>query len=47
MLLRAIWLKMAPKKSYTRERLDGMAADSAVKMKDSVTNGKLTCEYLH
>ena len=38
---------MAPKKSYTRERLDGIAADSAVKMKDLVPNGKLTCEYLH
>ena len=38
---------MAPKKSYTRERLDGIAADSAVKMKGFMPNGKLTCEYLH
>ena len=43
----AIWLKMASKKRYTRERLDGVAASSADKMKDYVPNGKLTCEYLH
>ena len=50
LLRTAIWLKlseMAPKKSYTRERLDGIAADSAVKMKGLVPNGKVTCEYLH
>ena len=48
--IRAARLKfseMAPKKSYTRERLDGIAADSAVKMKGFMPNGKLTCEYLH
>ena len=37
---------MAPKR-YTRERLDGIAADSAAKMKGLVPNGTLTCEYLH
>ena len=42
----AIWLKMASKKRYTRERLDGVAASSADKMKDYVPNGKLTCEYV-
>ena len=50
MFLIALWLKlseMAPKKSYTRERLDGIAADSAVKMKGLVPTGKLTREYLH
>ena len=48
LLRTAIWLKlttMAPKR-YTRERLEGIAADSAVKMKGFVPNGKLTCEYL-
>ena len=38
---------MAPRKSYTRERLDGIAADSAVEMKGLAPNGKVTCEYLH
>ena len=42
----AIWLKMASKKRYTRERLDGVAASSADKMKACVPNGKLTCEYV-
>ena len=42
----AIWLKMASKKRYTRERLDGVAASSADKLKDYVPNGKLTCEYV-
>jgi len=37
---------MAPKR-YTRERLDGTAADAAAKMKGFVPSGKLTCEYLH
>ena len=48
LLRTAIWLKlttMAPKR-YTRERLEGIAADSAVKMKGFVPNCKLTCEYL-
>ena len=50
MNIRAIRLKlseMAPKKSYTRERLDGIAAASAVKMKGLAPNGKVTGEYLH
>ena len=34
-------------KRYTRERLEGIAADSAAKMKDAVPNGTLTWEYLH
>jgi len=40
---------MAPKR-YTLERLNGVAADSAAKLKSllqAVQNGDLTCEYLH
>ena len=34
-------------KRYTRERLEGIAADSAAKLKDAFPDGAMTCEYLH
>ena len=37
---------MTSKKRYIRERVDGVAASSADKMKAYVPNGKLTCEYV-
>ena len=47
LLWTTIWLKVTTMaaNTYTRERLEGIAADSAVKMKGFVPNGKLTCEY--
>ena len=35
-------------KRYTRERLDGIAADpAAAKLKDAIPSSTLTCEYIH
>ena len=38
---------MAPKQSYTRERLDGIVHDSVANMNTLLNIGELTCEYLH